>query len=68
MHVGITHTRQYIKTMARGRPHKISRREQVELACQGDGNELINEGPEVPPAKAQEDELAELREAMRLQA
>ena len=54
--------------MARGRPRKILRREQTLPARQGDGNEFRNEAPEVPPARAQVDEIAGLQEAVRLQA
>jgi len=54
--------------MARGRPRKILRREQTLPAHQGDGNEFRNEAPEVPPARAQVDEIAGLQEAVRLQA
>ena len=56
--------------MARGRPRKIKilRREQTLPARQGDGNEFRNEAPEVPPARAQVDEIAGLQEAVRLQA
>ena len=54
--------------MTRGRPRKVPRVEQVEPAHQEGGNAPRNEAPEVPPARAQEDEIAGLREAMRLQA
>ena len=54
--------------MARGRPRKVPRVEQVEPAHQEGGNAPRNEAPEVPPTRAQEDKIAGLKEAMRLQA
>ena len=53
--------------MACGRPHKVPLVEQVEPAHHEGGNAPRNEAPEVPPTRAQEDEIVGLQEAMRLQ-